>query len=64
MSKETLHLKAEVYGICEKAGLDPNLVASIIIEPDVVGFLVYVEPKQQGADGPLVVHEFRLWDRK
>lgn len=40
---------------CLDHGYDPGSVAQILIRPESVTFEVYMEPKQQGADGPLTV---------
>lgn len=40
---------------CQDLGYDPNSVAEILIRPESVTFELYMEPKQQGADGPLTV---------
>lgn len=59
---EILFLKDEVYAICAKAGLDPKSVANINITPEQIRFEVFIEPKQQGADGPLTVFVHHPWD--
>lgn len=40
---------------CLDLGYDPNSVAEILIRPESVTFELYMEPVQQGADGPLTV---------
>lgn len=50
-----------VFAICRKLGKDPNSVAGIHITPEAVIFEVFMEPKQQGADGPLTVHDAWPW---
>lgn len=40
---------------CQDLGYDPNSVAQILVRPESVTFEVYMEPIQQGADGPLTV---------
>lgn len=40
---------------CADSGYDPNAVAEIVIRPESVTFELYIQPVQQGADGPLTV---------
>lgn len=40
---------------CLDLGYDPSSVAEILVRPESVTFEVYMEPVQQGADGPLTV---------
>lgn len=51
----TSRVRGEVEALCEAAGHDSNSVASLKIGPDSIQFEVYIEPRQQGADGPLTV---------
>lgn len=60
MSK-TLHLKDEVSAICERAGLEPNNVANIIITPETVTFDVYDEPRRFDGYGPAMVTVTHPW---
>lgn len=40
---------------CLDLGYDPGSVAQILIRPEAVTFELYMQPVQQGADGPLTV---------
>lgn len=46
---------AVIKKFCQDLGYDPNSVAEILIRPESVTFELYMEPKQQGANGPLTV---------
>ncbi|HKZ21184.1 MAG TPA: hypothetical protein VJQ57_13870 [Acidimicrobiia bacterium] len=54
MSKP-IQVREDLKAVCFAAGLDPNSVAGMVVTPEAVTFEVYMEPKQQGADGPLTV---------
>lgn len=54
-------VREHVWAICEAFDKDPNLIAKIEITPETVTFTEYMEPKQQGADGPLTVIDMKLW---
>ena len=41
----TLEIWVEIQAICEKAGIDPESVAYLTINPQRVAFEVYAEPK-------------------
>lgn len=58
---ETLHLRDEVYAICEKAGLEPGSVRNIIVTPDVVTFDVYDTPKRFENGAPVMVAVTYPW---
>ena len=47
--------RAAIKKFCLDLGYDPNSVAEILIRPESVTFELYMEPVQQGADGPLTV---------
>lgn len=55
MSKELKIRDSLIFALCAAAGLDPKSVAHINITPESIRYEVYMEPKQQGADGPLTV---------
>lgn len=48
----------QVKALCREAGYDPGSVAEIQVTHDVIRFELYMEPKQQGADGPLTTFAF------
>lgn len=48
----------QVKALCQEAGYDPGSVAGIEVGHDVIRFEIYMEPKQNGAHGPLTTFAF------
>jgi hypothetical protein len=64
MSK-TLKIYSEILAICEKAGLDPNVIDSVMITPTSVQFAILVEPVEITKSGlPLVDVVTHPWTRE
>lgn len=55
MSRELNIRDSVIAALCRAADLEPSSVAGIRITPEVITYEVFMEPKQVGADGPLIV---------